>query len=95
MIEILKDAIGNIQGVCEFRRVNETGNYDKNGEYAYIANIEVNPGIKGNGAFKKMFPSMYKRVKGIKFVYFKRPKYRERVRLYRIEQFLKHLKESV
>ena len=91
MIELLKTDTGEIKAVCEYYIVDEKGNFDRQGEFAWINECEIAPQYRGNGILKSFAKTIMEKYPQLKFGYFhRRKKYPDRgVRLYHKYMWLK------
>jgi hypothetical protein len=88
MIEIIREDDGIIRGVIEYYIVDINGVLDDKGEYAWVLECEIAPQYRGNGCLKKLMTKIVIRYPQLKFGYFKRNKYDDRIRLYSRNQLL-------
>ena len=94
MLEILRDDLGNIICACEWRRVLSSGEYNKDGKYIYIANVEVSKQYEHTGLLRKLTQAVIDKFPDFEYAYFKRSKYNKRIRGYTRKQWLNLIKEK-
>lgn len=96
MLEVIHDDNKNIIAVCEWWLVDKEGNFDKNGEFIWVAEVEINPLERNKGILKEFIKRLAKKVPQAKFGYFWRLKkypYRQ-VRMYSRNKWLSLIKEE-
>ena len=94
MIEILRTNDGTIKAVCEYYIVDENGNFNRNGKFAWINEAEIAPQFRGNGILKTFAQIIIDKNPQAEFGYFWRlRKYPERIkpRIYHKVRWLKLL----
>ncbi len=94
MIEIVHTDIGEIKAVCEYYVVNEDGSMNDKGLYAWIVEAEVSPQYRNNGCLGKFVELITKRYPQLQFGYFKRLKYKGRIKMYSKRRWLSLIKED-
>ncbi len=82
MLEIIKDEQGNIKGVIEYYIVDKDGHMDDKGSYAWVVECEIAPQYRGNGCLRKLMTKIAIRYPQLKFGYYKRNKYNDRLKMY-------------
>jgi len=99
MLEILRDAEGNIKAALEFYIVDSAGNMDDKGLYCWINDCEVSKSHRNNGCLKYFIGTIMKKYPQLQFGYFWREKYRTendkwRLRMYSKNKWLKLIGEG-
>lgn len=94
MITKIPDEQGLIIAYCEWRQVAKSG-FDKlGGEYIWVNDIWVHSNYTNKGLIHQLIDKIYFIVPDAKFVYFKRSKYNNRMRLWtraKVERLLKQM----
>lgn len=91
MLEIIRDEQGNIKGVIEYYIVNSDGTMNDKGEYCWVNECEISPQYRNNGGIKKFISAIIIKYPQLKFGYFKRHKYDDRVKMFSRNQWLRRL----
>lgn len=99
MLEILRTDDGSIKGVCEYYVVDEAGNFQANGEFVWVAELEIAPQFRHEGLIKEFIKRIIDKVPQAKFGYFWRQKkypqekysVRKHIRIYHKARWLKLL----
>jgi len=93
MLEVLREN-GEIVGVCEYFVVDKQGKIDDNGEYAWIAECEINESKRGQGYLGRFIEAIAYRFPNTKYGYFwRKMKYPQRSpRIYSRRQWLNLVK---
>lgn len=94
MLEIIKDEKENILAACEWRQVNEEGEFDTNGKYIYVANLEIGKSYRNNSLIKKLIKAISDKVPNFEQGYFCRTKYNDKQKQYPRHMWLRLLKED-
>lgn len=91
MLETIRDDKGEIRAVCEWYIVDSQGHFDVSGEYVWVEQFEFSNSVNGDGHgyIKEFIGRIINLVPHCKFGYFRRNKYKGRVRLYTKSRWLK------
>lgn len=93
MIITKKDADGRVIAYAEFRVVNEKGTEDADGAYVWINDVWVHEAYRRRNAFnailKEFLSSCQKRFWWVRFIYWQRGKYQDRMSLYSRDKILR------
>ena len=99
MLEILKTEDNQtIKAICEYYIVDENGNFDRNGKFVWINEVEVAPQFRNNGCLKSLVRNIMNKIsKECEFGYFGRyRKYPNRkFRIYHKSRWLKLIGEGL
>lgn len=90
MVSVLKYFCQDIYAYIEWEIVDKNGLFQEGGEYCYIADCWIHPKERRRFALDGLIKEILKdhRSNSIKWVYWRRMKYKERLsKLYRIERF--------
>jgi hypothetical protein len=95
MLELIKDEQGNIKACLEWYLVNDKGEFDQQGEFVWVNEVEISPQYRRNGILKEFARIIIKKAPTAKFGYFwRQEKYPNRdMRIYHKVRWLKLLKE--
>lgn len=95
MLELLKTNTGEIKAVCEWYLVDSLGHFDTQGKYVWIEQLEFSSSINGDGIglIKEFIKRICALVPQAQFGYFRREKYKGRVKLYTRHKWLKFANE--
>jgi hypothetical protein len=91
MLEILHAYDNNIKAVCEWYQVNVNGEFDRNGEFVWVNQVEVSPYFRNENVLKEFIKIIIDKCPKAKFGYFwRKDKYPNRKpRIYHKAQWLK------
>lgn len=89
MIETIKDEQGKITAYIEWNLLDQYGHFDNDGKYVWINDLYIQKDLRGNGILKRLSLDIRKLCPQAEEFYFKRHKYKDRVRQYKIKDYLK------
>ena len=95
MLEVIKTEQGEIKAVCEYYIVDGSGNYDTQGEFVWINEVDISSQYRNNGLLKEFVRAIIKKVPSTaRFGYFWRQgKYPNRkMRIWHKEKWLRLIK---
>lgn len=86
MLTVIRTEDGEIKGCCEWCRCDASGTRNKDGQYVWISELEVN--VKYVKVIHDIIHAIDKLCGDASFVYFWRSKYNKRIRVYPRDRFL-------
>lgn len=92
MLEIIRDNSGNILCACEYRLLNQQGQYDKNGKYIWIHELEISKPYRNNGILKKLIKNISNKIPDFEYCYFVRYRRNDKIRYYPKKIWLNRIK---
>lgn len=87
MLTALKDDDGKVIAYCEWRLVGPSGYEVPNGQYIWINDIWVWPGLRNTGRIKRIIDEIMRLAPDAKYGYFQRLDYNTKIRIFPREQF--------
>lgn len=89
MIETRKDLEGRICAFIEWQLVDQNGKHNNHGAYVWINDLFVAPQYQRNGNIRTLSLMIKKKVPWATHYYFTREKYKRRMKVHRIDKYLK------
>ena len=72
MLTVMRDAQGHLEAVCDWWLVDEQGRWTPQGQYVFLHELEVNPGIKLHAVRKHLVSTISLAALGALGVFWKR-----------------------
>ena len=89
MLETKKDKEGKIIAFLEWNLLDDNGQFDNKGNWAWVEEVFIHKDYRQNGILKELSQIARKKIPWVKNFYFRRKKYNERQRHYSISKYLK------
>ena len=93
MIEIIKNEHA-FSAVCEYVLVDKEGKHQKQGEYLYIADLQIAGGYQRKGIIKQLIKQFLIKYPFLNYCYFEREKYGNKTFFHSRRMYEKLLKEE-
>jgi len=87
LLTSLKDNEGKIIAYCEWRLVGKSGFDQVRGEYVWVEDLWVHGDYKMTNRINRMIDEILRLVPSAKYCYFKRGKYKDRLKMFKREQW--------
>ena len=94
MFSVHRNSEDLVDAYVEYFIVNKDGSLNGKGIYAFISEIWIHPTIQRRKLLKQFILNEHKKFPQVKWIYFRRRKYGDRMRIYPIEWMYKRRRHS-